>query len=331
MRETTSDTTPASPRLVTSLTTRLGIRHPILLAPMGDSAGGRLAAAVSRAGGLGLLGGGYGDPAWMERELELAGDARIGVGFITFALERARDALTLALESKPVAVQLSFGDPRPFVEDIRAAGAALICQVQTRDEVATAVAVGADVIVAQGRDAGGHGRPDRSTMALVPSVVDQAGDVPVVAAGGIADGRGLAAALLLGATGVTFGTRFLASQEAITTPGELRLLVERSGDDTVSTEALDVVRGPAWPTGHDGRALRNELIDGFEQTDDPPDLGQLRRRYASSDEQDHAVRPVWAGEALGLITEITPAASIIEATVADAADRLRSAGAYVVA
>lgn len=312
----TVDTARGEQVLSTPLTELLGIRHPILLAPMGDAAGGRLAAAVSDAGAFGLIGGGYGDPAWLARELELAGDSRVGVGFITFALEDRPDALRLALDARPPAIQLSFGDPRPHADEIHDAGALLICQAQTTDEIDLAVAAGADIIVAQGRDAGGHGRPDRGTMALIPAVVDRVGPIPVVAAGGIADGRGLAAALVLGASGITLGTRLLASTEAISHPAELDALVRRSGEDTVRTPAFDTIRGPAWPTGHDGRALHNDLIDAFDRGEPHADL---RARYRGADPDDISLRPVWAGEGLDLITNVEPAAQIVASILRQAA------------
>lgn len=221
---------PARPVTIsTPLTALLGVRHPVMLAPMGDTAGGRLAAAVSEAGGFGLIGGGYAGPQWLAAELTAAGDARVGVGVITFALDQRPDTLRLALDAHPPAIQLSFGDPRPYADAIHAGGALLICQVQTPDEIALAVAAGADAIVAQGQDAGGHGRPDRGTIGLIPSVVDSVAPLPVVAAGGIADGRGLAAALMLGAAGITMGTRFLASTAAESSPAEAAALGDRTG------------------------------------------------------------------------------------------------------
>ena len=199
--------------ITTRLTERLGVRHPIMLAPMDIVADGRLAAAVSRAGGFGIIGGGYGDAAWLAREMDAAGDARVGVGFITWSMARQPRLLDLVLERRPPAVMLSFGEVQPHADRIKAAGALLICQVQTLEQARQAVAQGADVLVAQGAEAGGHGI-SRGTFPLVPAVVDVAGDIPVAAAGGIADGRGVAAALMLGADGVLMGSRFYASQEA---------------------------------------------------------------------------------------------------------------------
>ena len=194
--------------IATRLTERLRIKHPILLAPMDIVADGKLAATVSRAGGLGIIGGGYGDEAWLAREMDAAGDARVGVGFITWSMAKRPRLLDLVLERKPVAVMLSFGDVRPHADKIKRAGAKLICQVQMLAQVKDAAARGADILVAQGAEAGGHGIA-RSTFPFVPAVADTVPDIPVVAAGGIADGRGLAAALMLGADGVLVGHALL--------------------------------------------------------------------------------------------------------------------------
>ena len=205
-----------------------------------------------RCRGLGLIGGGYVDPDWLSRELAVAGESRVGVGFITFALDRRPGALRLALDAHPPAIQLSFGDPRPYAEDIHNSGALLICQFQTSEEIVLAVAAGADAIIAQGQDAGGHGRCDRGTMGLVPSVVDMVAPLPVVAAGGIVDGRGLAAALMLGATGIAMGTRFLASTATLSNPAEAAALVAARSHDTVRPRcsmSSGVQHGPSATTG----------------------------------------------------------------------------------
>ena len=205
--------------LSTAFTELFGLRHPIALAPMGGFAGGALTAAVSNAGGLGLLGGGNGDREWLERELPIAaGTGRPwGAGFQSWAVDG--DTVSRALEFGPRAVMLSFGDARPLAEPARAAGALLIIQVTTLDEARQAVDLGADVIIAQGTEAGGHSaRRGWATLAFVPVVADLAAPVPVLAAGGIADGRGVAAALALGAAGALVGTRFLATPEALLNP-----------------------------------------------------------------------------------------------------------------
>src|SRR5262249_24672616 len=168
----------------TALTRLLGITHPILLAPMGSAAGGRLAAAVTHAGGLGMLGSGYADEKAIRRELGEAGNARVGIGFILWALDKNPAALEVALDARPAAVMLSFGDPTPYTARIRAAGSRIVCQVQTLEQAKQAAAAGADVIIAQGRDAGGHSGMTRGTIGLVPAVVDAVAPIPVVAAPG---------------------------------------------------------------------------------------------------------------------------------------------------
>src|SRR5579871_6317437 len=234
--------------LETSLTARLGIRHPILSAPMDVIAGARLVAAVSEAGGFGILGGGYGERAWLERETAKLKTCRapFGIGFITWSLAKEPDVLDVALAARPRAIMLSFGDPKPFAPRIRAAGALLICQVQTEDMAKEALDAGADILVAQGTEAGGHGA-SRTTLDIVPAIVDLvAGRVPVAAAGGIADGRGLAAMLMLGASGVLLGTRFYASHEADGAEEAKRLICAANSGDTVRGVVFDWSRKLMW-------------------------------------------------------------------------------------
>jgi len=189
---------------------------------MTPAAGADLAAAVAAAGGLGLLGGGYGDRSWFETESAKITRNDVGCGFITWSVAQQPDLLDFAIERHSRAIMLSFADPAPFAPRIKQAGVPLICQVHTVDQARRAADVGADVVVAQGTEAGGHGQTARSTLPFVPTVVDalskHAPDVIVVAAGGIADGRGLAAALMLGAEGVLMGSRFWATQEALIHP-----------------------------------------------------------------------------------------------------------------
>src|SRR5262249_11501288 len=224
---------------------RLARALPCLSPPRGRAPGGALAGGVTGAGGLGLIGGGYGDEEWMERQFAAAGNRRVGCGFITWSLARRPEVLDLALAHRPAAVMLSFCGPRPFAKPIKTARALLICQAQTLAHVADAIAADADVIVAQGSEAGGHGSV-RSTMPFVPQVVDVVGreapDTCVVAAGGIGDGRGLAAALVLGADGVLIGTRFYASAESLAHPVAKAKMAAATGEETIRSSTIDIVR-----------------------------------------------------------------------------------------
>ena len=309
----------------TALTDTLDIRHPVLLAPMDLVADGKLAAAVSSAGGFGILGGGYGDEAWLKKELDVVGKARVGVGFITWSMARQPRLLDVTLERKPAAVMLSFGDPAPHADRIKRAGALLICQVQTAAMAKDAVAKGADIIIAQGTEGGGHGG-SVSTMPLVPAIVDAVGSsVPVVAAGGIADGRGLAAALMLGASGVLLGTRFYASSEAAGHVDAKKRIV--AADETQSLRGIlfDIARRNVWPGPFTGRCLANAHTDRWRgreselmQRAEEVGADYLRAREAGNFD----IAAVIAGESAGLIHDIRPAADIVESIVAQAEQTL---------
>jgi nitronate monooxygenase len=316
--------------LSTAFTRLVGVRHPIALAPMGGSAGGALAAAVSNGGGLGLLGGGGGDPAWLDRELPVVAGGTgnpWGVGFLSWAI--GLGVVERALEHGPRAVMLSFGDPRPFAGLIRQAGAALIIQVTDMDEARQAIDLGADVIVAQGTEAGGHGaRRGRSTLPFVPAVADLAAPVPVLAAGGIADGRGLAAVLALGAAGALLGTRFQATAEALADPTAKKAIVEGCGEDTERSSVLDVARGSRWPPEYTARTLSHPFLDQWRDRQDELAAGPgARRAYQDGVTRgDFPPLPVWASEAIDLISDLPPAAGLVGAIAAQAGDALARAG-----
>jgi nitronate monooxygenase len=317
--------------LETALTRLLGIQHPILLAPMGSAAGGKLAAAVTHAGGLGMLGSGYADEKAIRRELTEAGNARVGIGFILWALDKNPSALDVALDAKPAAVMLSFGDPSPYTTRIKAAGCRIICQVQTLEQARQAASAGADVIIAQGRDAGGHSGMTRGTIGLVPAVVDAVGPIPVVAAGGIADGRGLAAALSLGAAGVSMGTRFTATAESLWDRGMKEKAVASGGDQTAQTRVFDIVRGAAWPSIYPGRVLRNEFFDQWHGNEEALQGQQKEAEtaYLASPADDFGQRVVWAGESVDLVRDIPTAREVIERIVDEAASVLKDGAALV--
>jgi nitronate monooxygenase len=311
--------------LSTRLTEFFGIEHPILLAPMAGISGGRLAAAVTAAGGLGLIGGGYGDADWLRREFDQADGARIGYGFITWSLARNPELLDETLARRPATIMLSFGDLQPFADRIHAVGVPLIAQAQNLDHARQALDVGADIIVAQGGEAGGHGMSVRSTFTLVPDVVDLVAErspkTLVLAAGGVADGRGLAAALALGADGALVGTRLWATPEALVSPRAHERAIAARGDDTVRTRVLDVVRRLDWPGEYTVRALNNSFVDTWHGNEDhlreslPVALDTFEKAVTA---EDFDTAAVIVGEGVGRVRDVRPAGDIVREMVRDA-------------
>ena len=304
----------------TPLCDLLDIEHPVLLAPMAGVSGGALAAAISQSGGLGIIGGGYGDADWLEREFDAAGEIRVGVGFITWSLARQPHLLERALDRAPAALMLSFGDFHPFVSRIRRSGAKLIVQVQTLEQACEAVAAGADAIVAQGSEAGGHGGA-RSTLPLVPAIVDISGGIPVIAAGGIADGRGLAAALALGASGVLCGTAFFASDESLASENMKRAALSGGGDDTVRSSVFDLARGLDWPAGWNIRTLRNAFTSRWSEDLDglARNLEREQGRFQiARDADDTDIAAVIVGEAVDLLRAREPARKLLDRMIEEA-------------
>src|SRR5437667_1260184 len=305
----------------TRLTEEFGIQYPVVCAPMALVTGGRLAAAVSRAGGLGIVGGGYagtlgGEPD-LRQELAHVQGHKCGIGFITWALARGPHLLDEALSYSPFCVFLSFGDPRPFAERIRRGGAKLICQVQSLRHVDQALEAGAAAVVAQGAEAGGHGAK-RSTLPFAPEVADylakHSPTTLLLAAGGIADGRGLAAALMLGADGVVVGTRFWASEEALTPPAATDRAISATGDDTVRTTAIDSLRGVPWPEEFSFRVVKNKFTEqwGRREAEAAAAFGSLAPAYAEArSRQDFDVTAIVAGECVGLVRDRPTAASLV--------------------
>jgi nitronate monooxygenase len=322
--------------LRTRLTAFFGIEHPIVLAPMAMISGGRLAAAVTSAGGLGLIGGGYCDPEWLRREFDQADATRVGCGFITWSLARKPEVLDEALARQPATIMLSFGDLRPFADRIRAARVPLIAQVQNLDHARQALDAGADIIVAQGGEAGGHGMSVRSTFTLVPEVVDfvteRSPETLVLAAGGVADGRGLAAALALGADGAIVGTRFWASPEALVSPRAHERAIDASGDDTFRTQVYDVVRQLDWPAEFNERALGNSFLNTWHGNEAQlsaslPHAVDIFEKAVAEEDFDSAA--ILVGEGVGLIRQVRPAAEIVAEMVSEAADILGHASSSV--
>lgn len=317
--------------LETRLTRRLALEVPIISAPMAFAAGGRLAAAVSAAGGLGLIGGGYGDEAWLRKQLAYVRPNCVGCGFITWSLRKQPHLLDLVLDHKPKGICLSFGDPAPFAERIKATGALLICQVQTCRDAERAIECQADVVVAQGAEAGGHGQL-RATFTLVPEVADliaaRSPETLLCAAGGIADGRGLAAALMLGADGVLIGSRLWASSDADVGPRMHSAALAAAGDDTVRSQLMDMARRLEWPHRYTARVLRNRFIERWQGRENElmavaEEEAERYRTAWSNDDPDNA--NTFVGEVVGLIDRVATAGEIIRDLVTGAEARLASA------
>ena len=324
----------------TALCRRLGIERPIIQAPMGGGVvGPALAAAVSNAGGLGMLAPWRADTATLRRIIR---DTRaltskpFGVNLVLEFPQEERLDICLS-EGVPV-ISFFWRDPAALMPRAKAAGATVLYTVGSAEAARRAVDCGVDVVVAQGWEAGGHVRGMTATLPLVPAVVDVVGPIPVVAAGGIADGRGLAAALALGAAGAWIGTRFLLSAEAAIHPHYRDLLIRADETDTVYLEDLFDVNWPRAPH----RVLRNKTVDAWEAAGRPPSgkrpgegdviatspTGGPVVRYQSTvplpDFQgDIDAMPLWAGQSVGLVSRLQPAGDIVREVDEEADSILR--------
>lgn len=336
---------PREGPVTTDLCTLLGIEHPIVQAPIGSATCPELAAAVSGAGGLGTLAVTWRDLAATREAIAATAertDRPFGVNLVLDDDAKeipTGEHLETVLAAGAELVWFSFGDAGGHVERVHDAGATAAVTVADRAEARTAIAAGADLVIAQGWEAGGHVQSDVATMPLVPRVAD-AVDVPVVAAGGIADGRGLAAALALGADGAWLGTRFVATEEANVDRAYRQRVAEADETDTVRSQLFD----KGWP-GRDHRVLRNETVERWEEAGRPdrgerpgedeavgayPD-GHPVERYGDDLPVDGATGDLeqwalYAGQSAGLTEEVRPAAEVVDDLVAEAeaaVDRLR--------
>jgi len=327
----------------TPLCDLLGIEAPVVLAPMGGAVTPTLAAAVSNTGGLGMLPLTWTSPdeiASVVVETRQQTERPFGVN-LGLAWDQ-RERLEAVLAAGAPIVSFFWGDASSIIGEARDAGAIVFVTVGTAEEGRAAAAAGADVVVAQGWEAGGHVWGTVSTLALVPRVVDAVAPVPVVAAGGIADGRGLAAVLALGAAGAWVGTRFLVASEAAIHPDYRRRILAAGEADTFYGTLFD--RG--WPDAPH-RTLRNSTVDAWEragrpasgsrpgENDEPasrPD-GSAINRYASSTPTaamagDVEPLPHWAGQGVGLVTREESAAAIVASLVTEAQEIIKSLGRH---
>lgn len=342
-RDVTDAAIPTSPHpfaLATPFTRRLGIALPIAQAPVGGASTPALAAAVSNAGALGTLSITWRDPATLPallRQTRALTDRPFAVNLV-LAWDPT-DLLRIALAEGVRVVSLFWGDPAPWVETVHAAGGLVFHTVADAEEARRAVTAGVDVIVAQGWEAGGHVWGEVSTLALVPRVVDAVHPVPVLAAGGIADGRGVAAALVLGASGAWMGTRFLLAEESAAHPVWQERLLAASETETVYTTLFD----GGWEDAP-LRSLRNATVAAWEAAGRPPrgarpgegevvasgEDGRPILRYHNDGPiagatGDVAAMCLYAGQGIGLVQRRQPAAEIVREVAAGAVAALRGA------
>ena len=314
--------------LSTALTRMLGIVHPVIQAGMGGVARAELVAAVSNAGGLGMLGMIRMPPAFIReqiRKTRALTDRPFGVNLVppVTPADGVEVQFAVCLQERVPVLSLFWCDPTPFVERCHSAGIIVMAQVGSGEEARRAAQARTDIVVAQGVEAGGQVRGSVGLFPLVPTIVDLVDPVPVVAAGGIADGRGLAAALALGAQGVWVGTRFVASEESEGHPDYKKRLIGARETDTVHTELFHV----GWPPMSPHRVLKNPLTEGAPAPTGP--VAQVRvgnatveiPPFSAATPTIHAAGQTelmahYAGQGVALIREVLPAAQIVEQIVA---------------
>lgn len=316
--------------LATVLTQRLGIVHPVIQAGMAGVARAELAAAVSNAGALGMLGMLRMPPDFIReqiRQTRALTDRPFGVNLVPPVAppEGAEAQFDVCLKERVPILSLFWCDPAPFIERCHAASITVMVQVGSAEEAKRAVQCGADIVVAQGVEAGGHVRGSVGLFPLLPTIVDAVGRVPVVAAGGVADGRGLAAALALGAEGVWVGTRFVASEESAAHPDYKKRLVRAGETDTVHTNVFHL----GWPPGSPHRVLRNALTEGEPAPSHPIARIRVGDTIVEASPFSAALPTVhttgqtelmanYAGQGVALVREVVPAVQIVERMVAEA-------------
>jgi nitronate monooxygenase len=316
--------------LKTRLTEMYSLRYPIVGAAMANHSSANLAAAVSEAGGLGGFGAiNAGGPDWVRaqiRAIRQRTDRPFVTGFITAFIDLMEANFEASIEERVPLIMLSFGDPRPYAARATAAGIPIACQVQTLEGARWALEAGSEFIVAQGNEGGGHSGL-LNTLPIVSMVLAMAGDTPVLAAGGIADGRSLAAVLAAGAEGAVVGTALLATPEATEVPDAFkRMIVESDGQDTVFTEVFDIISGNPWPAGVAERVRRSRTINEWSgrERELREQLENVRSSIAEGRaRQDPEVTPVLMGQSAGFVPAVRPAAEVIESICADAERILR--------
>lgn len=308
----------------------MGLRAPIVNAPMGGVAGGRLAAAVTAAGGLGMIGmGSAGSVSRLTAELESLGEVSgpFGIGLVDWVLGREPGLLDAALAARPTLISIGFTEDFSWVDTVHRHGVLATTQVYDAAQARRAEDAGVDVIVARGAEGGGHGAPTLGTLPLLDAVLD-AVEVPVLAAGGISSGRTLAAVLAAGAGGAWLGTRLSMCTEALTSDRTRAALARADATDTLTTRVFDIGQNLPWPAHFPSRVLRNDFTRQWEhREDDLADAPAARDVLAAAmAADDPAVAPVDAGQGVGVLTESSPAGRVIDELCSTARNLLRAWG-----
>ena len=298
------------------LTEKFGLSVPVVGAPMAGASGGRLTAAISTAGGLGMLGAGSSVTAeWIRTEgaLAAASGKPYGIGLMAWSVKERPEHLEAVLELRPALVSLSFGDYAPYVDTLKRAGIVVAMQAGTVADAREAIDAGVEVIVARGAEAGGHGRNTVGTLPLLQAILELT-ELPVLAAGGISGPRGLAAVLAAGAAGGWVGTAFLTAAEALTKEPFRQRIIEADETDTVYGTVFDAASRAGWPDEFGGRALRNPYFDSWEGREE--ELKSDEAGHADYVEGSEAGDPdrasIYAGQGVGAITGRPTAAEVVE-------------------
>jgi nitronate monooxygenase len=289
---------------------------------MGGVAGGRLAAAVTAAGGLGMVGmGSAATSAELKSQLQYV-SGRFGIGLVDWVIRSEAGLLEDALAARPVLLSVSFGSDWSWVGKAHDAGIATATQVYDGMGARQAVDAGVDILVARGSEGGGHGDVKLGTLPLLDTVLDVV-SVPVLAGGGIASPRSLAAVLAAGASGAWVGTRLAACPEALTGEGSRRALIAARATDTAITRVFDVAQGLPWPARFPSRVLANDFVARWTGNEDAlaADRPAREELAASIVADDRRIAPVDAGQGVGMICDDASVGEVIE-TMCSGAERL---------
>ncbi len=310
--------------LSTDWSRSIGIDVPIVNAPMGGAAGGALAAAVSRAGGLGMIGmGSSATTAKLKAELPHVANLNrpFGIGLVEWVTAAQPDLIDTALAAHPTLLSVSFGEQWNWVRRAHDAGVLAAAQVPDLLTARRAVDAGVDVVIARGAEGGGHGQPLIGTLPLLTDLLNQL-TVPVLAGGGISSGRGLAAVLAAGASAAWVGTAFTACTESLLSDTTREQLLAATGGDTVTTRVFDLALGYPWPPSLPERVLRNDFSDRWDGGEDALDRAASDRLAAAIAAEDFTVAPINAGQGVGALTAVRSAADVVAQLSREAAELL---------